>query len=62
MRNFKLKRSLVEFFYENDGENLNIMLKLAEQDHKYRNEVVNMFLFNQVPSRELIETIKEEKP
>ncbi|MGV9141845.1 MAG: geranylgeranyl reductase family protein [Promethearchaeota archaeon] len=58
IRNFKLKRSLVEFFYENEGQNLNTMLRLAEQDQKYRDEVVNMFLFNQVPSRKFLKEIK----
>ncbi|GAI63906.1 unnamed protein product, partial [marine sediment metagenome] len=27
IRNFKLKRSMVEFFYENDGKNLSTMFK-----------------------------------
>lgn len=58
IRNFKLKRSLVEFFYENEGQNLNTMLRLAEQHQKYRDEVVNMFLFNQVPSRKFLKEIK----
>ena len=33
IRNFKLKRSLVEFFYEEKGKNLDIMFKLAEIDN-----------------------------
>lgn len=58
IRNFKLKRSLVEFFYEDKGKNLNTMLKLAEQDQDSRDDVVNMFLFNQIPSRKFLTRIK----
>lgn len=61
IRNFNLKRSLVEFFYKNEGENLNNMLQLATENTVYRDEVVNMFLFNQIPSRDLIRKIREKK-
>lgn len=58
VRSFKLKSSLVEFFFENSGRNLSRMLELAENDKDVKEEVVNMFLFNQVPSRELLLRIK----
>lgn len=58
VRNFKLKSSLVEFFFENSGRNLSRMLELAENDKYVKEEVVNMFLFNQIPSRELLLRIK----
>ncbi|TFF85894.1 MAG: NAD(P)/FAD-dependent oxidoreductase [Promethearchaeota archaeon] len=61
IRNFQLKRSMVEFFYENDGENLSIMLKLAKQNEKFRDIVVNMFLFNAAPSKEFFSKIKDFK-
>ncbi|TXT66733.1 MAG: hypothetical protein BAJALOKI3v1_10003 [Promethearchaeota archaeon] len=58
IQNFKLKRSMVEFFYENDGENLSNMLKLANQNELFRETVVNMFLFNAAPSKEFFAKIK----
>jgi len=58
VRNFKLKRSLVDFFFENGGRNFSRMLELAENDKYVKEEVVNMFLFNQAPSRELLLRIK----
>lgn len=57
IRNFKMKRSMVEFFYENKGRNLSNMFKLAEQDKDFREKVINMFLFNQ-PPKDLLLKIK----
>ena len=54
IRNFKLKRSMINFFYENEGKNLNKMLSLSETDTKFREQVVNMFAFGEVPSKELL--------
>jgi len=61
IRNFKLKRSLVEFFYENKGKNLDIMFKLAEIDNDFRNQVINMFFFSAAPSKEFFEKIRTSK-
>ena len=58
LRNFKLKRSMVEFFYENRGQNLDTMLRLAEDDKEFRNQVINMFLFNAAPSKEFFAKIR----
>ncbi|MFX1571965.1 MAG: geranylgeranyl reductase family protein [Promethearchaeota archaeon] len=58
VRNFKLKKSLVNFFFENSGSNFSRMLELAENDKNVKEEVINMFLFNQAPSRELLLNIK----
>ncbi len=54
IRNFKMKVSMVEFFFENKGQNLSKMFELAGQDDKIREEVINMFLFNKAPSKELL--------
>jgi len=54
IRNFKMKVSMVEFFFENRGQNLSKMFELAGQDDKIREEVINMFLFNKAPSKELL--------
>ncbi len=59
IKNFKLKRSMVEFFYENSGRNLSNMFKLANQNDEYREIVVNMFLFNSVPSKEFFSEIRK---
>ena len=58
IRNFKLKRSLVEFFYEDDGKNLDTMFKLAEIDNDFRNQVINMFFFSAAPSKEFFDKIR----
>lgn len=59
--NFKLKRSLVDFFYEEKGENLNNMLKLAEEDKAFKTQVINMFFFNATPSQEFFSKIRDLK-
>ena len=61
IRNFKLKRSMVEFFYENNGRNLSKMFELAENDNSFREKVINMFLFNQAPSKEFIAQIRSQE-
>ena len=53
-RNFKIKVSLVEFLFQKKGQNLSKMFELANNDEKTREEVVNMFLFNIPPSKELL--------
>ena len=54
IRNFKMKVSMVEFLFENRGQNLSKMFELASTDDKLREEVINMFLFSIPPSRELL--------
>ena len=54
IRNFKMKVSMVEFLFENNGHNLSKMFELADNDEKTREEVINMFLFSIPPSKELL--------
>jgi len=54
IRNFKMKVSMVEFLFENGGQNLSKMFELADTDDKIREEVINMFLFSIPPSKELL--------
>jgi geranylgeranyl reductase family protein len=61
IRNFKMKGSIENFFFENEGINFSTMLRLASTSDKFKEEVINMFLFNQIPSREFISKIKKEK-
>ncbi|MFX0025037.1 MAG: geranylgeranyl reductase family protein [Candidatus Hermodarchaeota archaeon] len=58
IRNFKMKTSMVDFFFENRGENLSNMLKLAEKFDSFREQVINMFLFNQIPSKDFLLELK----
>ena len=58
IRDFKMKYSLIDFFYENNGQNINNMFKLAEEDIDFKNEVVNVFLFNATPSKDFFTKIK----
>ncbi len=43
-RNYKLKYSMIDFFYKNNGENLNRMLALTEKDPEFKSQVVDMFI------------------
>ena len=58
IRNFKMEVSMVEFFFENQGKQLNALFKLAKSDDIYREEVINMFLFNKPLSKELLQILK----
>ena len=58
IRNFKMRTSLTDFFFETNGRNMSKMLELAEGDTKIKEEVINMFLFNEPPSRKLLLDIK----
>jgi geranylgeranyl reductase family protein len=60
IRNFKLKRSMINFFYENKGKNLNTMLSLSEKDPEFKEQVVNMFAFGEMPSKDLLLKIKSK--
>jgi digeranylgeranylglycerophospholipid reductase len=57
-RNFKMTASMVDFFYENNGENLSNMFSLAKTDKDANEMVINMFLFNQPPSKEFLLRLK----
>ncbi|MFW9826271.1 MAG: geranylgeranyl reductase family protein [Candidatus Thorarchaeota archaeon] len=58
IRNFKFKRSMVKFFYENKGENLNKLLMLAEKDKAFKGHVVDMFLSKSLPTQDFLSKIK----
>jgi geranylgeranyl reductase family protein len=60
IRNFKLKRSMVDFFFEENGKQLNNIFQLALEDRNYKEEVINMFLFNQPLSREFLLKLKSK--
>ncbi|UCC19249.1 MAG: NAD(P)/FAD-dependent oxidoreductase [Promethearchaeota archaeon] len=58
IRNFKQKSSMINFFYEKNGKNLNKMLELAELDSIFREQVINMFAFGEMPSKDFITKLK----
>ncbi len=58
IRNFKLKNSLVDFFFENNGRNLSRMFELAEKSEEFREEVIKMFIFNQIPTTDFLLKLK----
>jgi len=58
IRNFKLKNAIANFFFENKGRNLSKMFQLAEKEENFRDELVNMFLFNQAPSKDFLLKLK----
>jgi digeranylgeranylglycerophospholipid reductase len=57
IRNFKLKTSMINFLYEDKGVNLNKMFKLSMVDSEFKEQVVNMFVFGEMPSRDFIAKI-----
>ena len=64
IRNFKLRKSVRSFFYENNGENLNNMLELTEEDLDFRKQVRDLFLASSegIPSKEFFSRIKSASP
>ncbi|MFX1409769.1 MAG: NAD(P)/FAD-dependent oxidoreductase [Promethearchaeota archaeon] len=61
-RNYKLKYSMIEFFYKNNGENLNRMLALTEKDPEFKSQVVDMFISKSIviPNKEFLSKIKNK--
>ena len=50
--NFKIKDSLVKFFFGNNGENINKIFKLAAKDVDFKIQTIDMFFFSVPPSKE----------
>ncbi|MFX0076126.1 MAG: NAD(P)/FAD-dependent oxidoreductase, partial [Candidatus Hermodarchaeota archaeon] len=57
IRNFKLKTSMISFLYENKGSNLNKMFELSEVDSEFKEQLVNMFVFGEMPSKDFVAKI-----
>ncbi|MFW9973124.1 MAG: NAD(P)/FAD-dependent oxidoreductase [Candidatus Odinarchaeota archaeon] len=60
-RSYKLNLSLLEFCFENQGQNFSKMCKIAEEDNNFREKIVNMFLFSKAPPKDFIMRLKSEK-
>ncbi|MFX1328887.1 MAG: NAD(P)/FAD-dependent oxidoreductase [Promethearchaeota archaeon] len=59
-RTLKLTLSLVDFCFEKQGKNFSKMLKIAEVDETFREELINMFLFSKPPSKSFIMKLNAE--
>ena len=59
-RSYKMTQSLLDFCFENKGQNFSKMCKIAENDNLYREHVVNMFLFSKAPPKDFITRLKFE--
>ena len=53
--------SMTDFLFKNNCQNLSNMFKIAEFDEHFREIVINMLLFNQVPNREFFLKLKSPK-
>ena len=60
IRKFKFQRGFVDFFYENEGENLNKLFKLAEEDDEIKMDVINTFILGRTPPKEFISKVKNK--
>jgi len=61
IRMFKFQRKFVNFFYENDGENLNRTFKMAEESEEFKQIVIDTFLFGHTPPKDFMLRIKGKK-
>ncbi|TFG08332.1 MAG: NAD(P)/FAD-dependent oxidoreductase [Promethearchaeota archaeon] len=60
IRTFKFQRKFVDFFYENEGENLNRVFKLANESDEFKQIVIDTFIFGQTPPKDFILKIKNQ--
>ena len=58
IRLFKFQHKFVNFFYENEGENLNKIFEMAEKNKEFKQNVINTFIFGQTPPKDFISKIK----
>jgi len=59
IRSFKVKLSMLKFFYENDGANFNRMLELSEEDPEFKIHTVNLFISKKLPPKDFLAKIKD---
>ncbi len=58
IRTFKFQRKFVNFFYENEGANLNKTFKMAEENEEFKEIVTDTFIFGKTPPKDFISRIK----
>lgn len=59
-RSYKLTLSLLDFCFENEGQNFSKMCKMAESDDNFRESIVNLFLFSKAPPKDFILKLNSE--
>jgi len=59
-RSYKMTLSLLDFCFEKQGQNFSKMCKIAENDDKFREQIINMFLFSKAPPKDFITRLKNE--
>jgi len=59
IRSFKLKLSMLKFFYENNGRNFNRMLELTESNPEFKVHTVNLFVSKALPPKDFLAKIKD---
>ena len=60
IRTFKFQRKFINFFYENEGENLNRTFKIAEENEDFKQNVIITFVYGQTPPKDFISIIKNK--
>jgi len=55
--NFKLKLSLVNFFFGNNGNNINTIFKLAATDNEFKKQTIDMFISSIPPPKEFFDKL-----
>jgi digeranylgeranylglycerophospholipid reductase len=58
IRKYKFQGKFVEFFYENNGENLNKIFKRAEDDEEFRRIAIDIFIYGKTPPKDFISLVK----
>ena len=58
IRKYKFQSKFVEFFYENNGENLNKIFKRAEDDEEFRRIAIDIFIYGKTPPKDFISLVK----
>ena len=54
VRSFKMKYSMRNLFYKNQGENLNKIFELTQKDPEFKNNVLDIFFSKTLPNKEFL--------
>jgi digeranylgeranylglycerophospholipid reductase len=58
IKSFKLKKVMRQFFYANEGEDLNKLLALTENDDEFKGKVINLFMSRNIPVEEIFSKLR----
>jgi flavin-dependent dehydrogenase len=54
VRSFKMKHSMQDLFYKNQGESLNKIFELAQKDNDFKDNLLDIFFSKKLPSKEFL--------